>query len=79
MSHRCPALGCSAQVIRVRVFCPTHWHQVPKGLQDAIWRHWEAGNIPLWLLSVNEAITALSDLTPPNPAETKPPCTRTPT
>jgi len=41
--------------------CPTHWHQVPKGLQDAIYRNWRAKNSQLHMAACKAAIKFVSE------------------
>lgn len=33
---------CGAHIPRGRLMCPRHWHMVPKPLQVAVWRTWQA-------------------------------------
>ncbi len=33
--NRCPI--CHIQIAMGRIFCPTHWFQVPQALRDRIW------------------------------------------
>lgn len=41
--HECHATGCKAQVPPAMFMCRKHWAMVPKAMQDAIWKHYQAG------------------------------------
>lgn len=43
MSHKCHARGCQREIPPRLLMCLTHWRQVPKPLQAAVWRHYRKG------------------------------------
>jgi hypothetical protein len=38
MKHKCPIGTCDKMVPSHMLMCATHWHMVPAGLQNAVYR-----------------------------------------
>jgi hypothetical protein len=34
--HRCPVIGCPAQIPIAHFMCPSHWHLVPASMKKAV-------------------------------------------
>jgi hypothetical protein len=43
MSHHCHATGCEVSVPPKKLMCRRHWRMVPRDMQNAVWRHYRAG------------------------------------
>jgi len=43
MSHHCHAHGCKRKVPPRMFVCASHWRELPKPLQQAIWREYREG------------------------------------
>jgi hypothetical protein len=43
MTHPCPVSVCTEQVDHDKLMCPSHWGQVPKPVQRAVWIAWNHG------------------------------------
>lgn len=43
MEHTCHAHGCKSRVPPSKFVCLKHWRALPKALQVAIWREYQAG------------------------------------
>ena len=39
--NECPIDGCTLRTGEDQLLCRTHWRQVPKELQEAVWRTWK--------------------------------------
>ena len=57
--HKCPAIGCNAQIKVILAFCAKHWAMVPRPIQHRIWGHWRAANWEEHKEAVRDAIQAI--------------------
>lgn len=43
MTHKCPRVGCIAQVPDDQLACPAHWHQLPGAVKRSVSESWDRG------------------------------------
>lgn len=59
--HKCPIKGCPAQVPHHQLMCPAHWREVPKKLQQEVYRAYRASPLSAaHQAAMNAAIAAVN-------------------
>ncbi len=67
-AHHCHANGCTKKTKPEMLMCFKHWKQVPRRLQQAVWRHYREGQCEdmspskEWHLAADAAIGAVAVL-----------------
>jgi hypothetical protein len=51
MAHTCHATGCPVTVPPIMFMCKRHWRQLPKTMQNEIWRTYRPGQCDDWQIS----------------------------
>lgn len=66
MSHICHAKGCKTNCKPEYLMCPKHWRMVPKNIQYAVYKNYQAGQCqgnptpsPDWHKAADAAIRAV--------------------
>ena len=67
--HRCPSIGCDAQVPSGMFACRPHWFQLPKDIRDSIWAGYRAqpGGVAHWAAMEDAMDFFQAQSTPPEP------------
>ena len=75
LEHHCHIPGCSKVIEPKFLMCPGHWKQVPKDLQNEVYRHYRPGQeidkqpSQGWILASRAAINAVTSIKPKMPIE----------